>query len=205
MAIKGQNNRDIENEVPAPTSSWELLGNANIPSGHILGTTDGINLNIKGGGKSLYLYSTGMSVDTGIDVSGNILVNGGIDAMGSITSPSFYSENGGFQGSYIIVKDYPGTDAIVLNNSTATFYNQVKILNVNEGNRKVLTSDANGLATWKDVGLVGYSVATLPTTAIMGDMAYVTDAVAPTYLNSLTGGGSIKCPVFYNGTIWVSH
>ena len=34
--------------------------------------------------------------------------------------------------------------------------------------------------------------------------AYVTDATIPTYLGILTGGGTVKCPVFYNGTAWVS-
>lgn len=50
----------------------------------------------------------------------------------------------------------------------------------------------------------GYTVATLPT-GIIGQMAYVTDATAPTYLGTLTGGGTVKCPVFFNGTIWISH
>jgi len=52
--------------------------------------------------------------------------------------------------------------------------------------------------------LVGYTVATLPAGTI-GDMAYVTDALAPTYNGVLTGGGAVKIPVFYNGTAWVSH
>lgn len=49
-----------------------------------------------------------------------------------------------------------------------------------------------------------YTVATLPT-GIQGAFAYVTDATAPTYLGSLTGGGAVVCPVFYNGSAWVSH
>jgi hypothetical protein len=49
----------------------------------------------------------------------------------------------------------------------------------------------------------GYTVGTLPSGTI-GDRAYVTDATAPTYLGTLTGGGAIKCPVWYNGTAWVS-
>jgi len=49
----------------------------------------------------------------------------------------------------------------------------------------------------------GYTVATLPT-GVVGMRAYVTDATAPTYLGTLTGGGAITCPVFYNGTAWVS-
>lgn len=54
------------------------------------------------------------------------------------------------------------------------------------------------------VRLKSYTVATLPT-GVEGDTAYVTDATAPTYLGTLTGGGSVVCPVFYNGTAWVSN
>lgn len=54
------------------------------------------------------------------------------------------------------------------------------------------------------VRLKNYTVATLPA-GVQGDTAYVTDATAPTYLGTLTGGGAVVCPVFYNGTAWVSH
>jgi len=50
----------------------------------------------------------------------------------------------------------------------------------------------------------GYTVATLPT-GVLGQFTFVTDATAPTYLGTLTGGGTVKCPVFFNGTIWVSN
>ena len=50
--------------------------------------------------------------------------------------------------------------------------------------------------------LKGYTVATLPTGAV-GDRAYVTDASAPSFLTSVTGGGAITSPVFHNGTTWV--
>jgi hypothetical protein len=66
------------------------------------------------------------------------------------------------------------------------------------------------IGTWKKVlkedtviKLKSYTVATLPT-GTLGDIAMVTDATAPTYLGTLTGGGAVNCPVFYNGTIWVS-
>jgi hypothetical protein len=52
--------------------------------------------------------------------------------------------------------------------------------------------------------LAQYTVATLPTGA-QGDTAYVTDALAPAYLVTIVGGGSVVCPVFYNGTNWVAH
>ena len=53
-------------------------------------------------------------------------------------------------------------------------------------------------------GLVGYTVATLPSGLLQGTRAYVTDATAPTFLGALTGGGAVVCPVFYNGTAWIA-
>lgn len=54
-----------------------------------------------------------------------------------------------------------------------------------------------------------YTVAGLPSTAangkIQGAHAVVTDAIAPTFLGTLTGGGSTVTPVFYNGSAWVAH
>lgn len=52
------------------------------------------------------------------------------------------------------------------------------------------------------ITLRGYTVAALPT-AVQGDKAFVTDAVAPTYLAGVVGGGTIVTEVFYNGTSWV--
>jgi len=50
----------------------------------------------------------------------------------------------------------------------------------------------------------GYTVATLPAAGTAGRRTYVTDATAPTFLGALVGGGSTVCPVFDNGTAWVS-
>ena len=50
----------------------------------------------------------------------------------------------------------------------------------------------------------GYTVATLPAAGTAGRRTYVTDATAPTFLGTLTGGGGVVCPVFDNGTAWVS-
>jgi hypothetical protein len=50
----------------------------------------------------------------------------------------------------------------------------------------------------------GYTVATLPAAGTAGRRTYVTDALAPTFLGVLTGGGAVVSPVFDNGTAWVS-
>jgi len=50
-----------------------------------------------------------------------------------------------------------------------------------------------------------YTVATLPTPASGVAYATVTDALAPTYMATIVGGGAVVTPVFYNGTNWVAH
>jgi len=48
-----------------------------------------------------------------------------------------------------------------------------------------------------------YTVATLPAGA-SGQRAFVTDALTPTFLGALTGGGDVVCPAFHSGTAWVA-
>ena len=50
--------------------------------------------------------------------------------------------------------------------------------------------------------LKNYTVATLPA-GVQGHKAFVTDALAPTYLVAVVGGGAVVTEVFYNGTNWV--
>lgn len=62
---------------------------------------------------------------------------------------------------------------------------------------------ANGMVMGAKLRLMNYTVATLPTGAT-GDLAYVTDALAPTAGTTVVGGGAVVIPVFFNGTNWVS-
>lgn len=52
-------------------------------------------------------------------------------------------------------------------------------------------------------GSHGYTVATLPAAGTAGRMAYVTDALTPSFLTIIVGGGFVVTPVFDNGTNWV--
>jgi len=58
--------------------------------------------------------------------------------------------------------------------------------------------DVNGT-----IRTASYTVGTLPA-GVVGQRAYVTDALAPTYLGALVGGGAVLAPVFRNATVWVS-
>ena len=63
---------------------------------------------------------------------------------------------------------------------------------------------ATNLSATGTIRTGGYTVATLPAAGVAGRRAYVTDATLPTYLGALVGGGAVVCPVFDNGTAWVS-
>ena len=46
------------------------------------------------------------------------------------------------------------------------------------------------------------TVATLPVGTV-GQRAFVTDALAPVGLSAVVGAGTVKTPVFHNGTTWI--
>ena len=48
----------------------------------------------------------------------------------------------------------------------------------------------------------GFTVLTLPV-GVIGNRAYVTDALAPVFGNAVVGGGAVVIPVFFDGTAWV--
>jgi hypothetical protein len=53
-----------------------------------------------------------------------------------------------------------------------------------------------------------YSAAGTPlpaaTTALKGARAVVSDATSPTFLGAYTSGGAVTCPVFCNGSAWLT-
>ena len=65
---------------------------------------------------------------------------------------------------------------------------------------KTCTTGTVGFAV--PVMLAAYTVASLPSGTV-GDTAYVSDATTCVFGTAPTGSGSVKCPVFYNGSAWV--
>ena len=118
---------------------------------------------------------------------------------------SIYGTGYGTQPLYVSA---PG--GILVNNNTGAYVlgasADVTVSRAAAGVVQVGTTANNASGTLK-AAVVGtttaYTVATLPT-GFQGARAYVTDATLPTYLGTLTGGGAVVCPVFYNGSAWVS-
>ena len=118
-------------------------------------------------------------------------------------NPSTSTQNGLIQFEFNPTINQTGTANQIVRsiyiNPTLTSVVDYRAIEVTAGKSLFKEVIADGV-----VRLKNYTVVTLPT-GVEGDTAYVTDATAPTYLGTLTGGGSVKCPVFFNGTAWVSH
>ena len=95
--------------------------------------------------------------------------------------------------------------------AAATASGSTKTINLGTGGLSGSTTTINIGSTFgttivlnAPIQLAAYTVATLPAAGTAGRRAYVTDALAPTFLTALTGGGAVVCPAFDNGTAWVA-
>lgn len=86
---------------------------------------------------------------------------------------------------------------------TYLYESSANVLDLYAGGVNTLRLSATALTFAKPATLKSYTVATLPA-GVQGFVAYVTDALAPTYLTAVVGGGAVVTPVFYDGTNWVT-
>lgn len=129
---------------------------------------------------------TGNQSITGLKTFSNTVTAVGISSTGS-GNPALTVGSVNGDGIYSNLTTSNGFTYKGLNNGETTF-----------------SVDKFGKIIARVIQLKNYTVATLPA-GTRGDTAYVTDATAPTYLGTLTGGGTVVTPVFYNGSAWVAH
>lgn len=183
---------NIYNSTPATSSRAGILFQTNVAGEITAKGFDGIAAITTGSHVKLF---GGSGYGTGNTNGGNIDLKGGTpNGSGSYGSVSIASGVGGTSSTVILnpngnvtIGNVNLTDYITINSHTISS-NQT-------GNRVAL----GGV-----LKLQGYTVATLPTGSI-GDTTYVTDALAPSFLVTVVGGGTVVTPVFYNGTNWVAH
>jgi hypothetical protein len=67
-----------------------------------------------------------------------------------------------------------------------------------------LMSQLNATAPLNTITFTVYTVVTLPSavTSGAGAVAFVSDALAPVFGNTVVSGGSVKVPVYSDGTNW---
>jgi len=167
--------------------SSNVSGDFNLANGYIaLASSVSGSSNVAVGSSSLYNLSSG-SGNTSIGDNSGLNINSGI-----LTT----ANNSLFLGKDTKALSNSNTNEIVIGyNATGAGSNTVTL-----GNTSVVKTVLRGVVNYS----TPYTVATLPT-GTQGDTAFVTDALTPTYLGILIGGGAVVCPVFYNGTTWISH
>lgn len=78
-------------------------------------------------------------------------------------------------------------------------------LSANSTQKEINNTISLSLFNLSNQSLTGYLTTDLPSTAVIGQKAYVTDADTPAYLQIVVGGGSDFCPVIYDGTNWLCN
>jgi len=112
-------------------------------------------------------------------------------------------------GTYNQTSTAAGTDLLINRTETAVGSGAQNLFDFQVGgsSRGRLTNKGVFLPTGAVV-LPAYTVATLPATAalgmVAGAVACVTDASAPSWNATLTGGGAVHCGARYNGSAWVA-
>jgi len=154
---------------------------------------------------SIVSQSTTAYTGTGANATGATLLLNGVNGATYINGIEF-SSGGSNENYFGIVQEAGGSGAFVFQGyNGAAYIERMRVFST--GGVSIGNTTDPGVKNLSVSGTVltgGYTVATLPTAGTVGRRAYVTDALAPTYLGALVGGGAVKCPVFDNGTAWVS-
>jgi hypothetical protein len=114
---------------------------------------------------------------------------------GTGTNSNTIGINNIYIGAFSVGSANNNANEIVIGNSAVgSGSNTVTI-----GNSNVTLNKFNGV-----LKSTNYTVATLPSasTSGVGAMAFVTDALAPTFGATVTGGGAVPVPVYSDGTNW---
>jgi hypothetical protein len=147
-----------------------------------------------------YTWLSISNTNAGSGASNGILFTNDVGALGVINLNSSTNTAVG-AGSALIIRTL-STNPIVFSPNSVEKLRLFASGGLSLGN----TTDpgATNLSVTGTVRTQGYTVAGLPAAGTVGRRAYVTDALAPTFLTVIVGGGAIKCPVFDNGTAWVA-
>ncbi|MEI6871837.1 MAG: hypothetical protein WCL08_06090, partial [Verrucomicrobiota bacterium] len=196
--------------IAGQTTTAGLLYSAGF---HTIGPSGGVELFVTGStGASPRNVTSGRG--TNIGQSGLSVPAEGYYGINSVTSGANVDAGNGANNDVRLYRDAAAVLALRNTTNAQTFrvYGTTtgnKYLSLShDGTNAIISSSSGAITAGITFALKAYTVATLPATAatgmVTGATAYVSDALAPTFLAALTGGGAIATPVFYDGAAWVS-
>jgi len=136
----------------------------------------------------------------GLVVTGGLGVGGAGYFGGTVTAPTF---SGNLTGA--VTGNVSGNlTGNVTGNVTGAVNGSIGATTPSTGTFTTVIS--NSVSTGS-TALTAYTVSTLPTcnSSTNGALYYITDATAPTYNGTLTGGGSVRTLALCNNTAWTAH
>jgi len=180
----GEDYIDWRSSVPtgsAPSYSHDSLSGINIGDIQHFSATEKTDLT-DAGDSALHYHATDRDL---ANATGTLAIGSGGTGQATATAAFDALAPTTTQGDIIY---HNGTDNVRLPKGTAG---------------QILVMNAGATAPEWQAKLIGYTVATLPAGTV-GDRAYATDLLTPTYGSVATGGGAVKLPVFFDGTNWVT-
>jgi hypothetical protein len=207
----------------SPTAALDIRGSGNFGNGTITNIIGQDGTNAYVGTASAYplaLYTNGV-IRANFSTTGHVGINctpfSATNATNLIiynaTTPALYLQNStsGQTSTDGFSLGFNGSDVYINNREAGNMYFYVngsqRMQIFSSGGFSIGNNTDPGAANLSVTGTIrtqGYTVATLPAAGTVGRKAYVTDALAPTFLAVIVGGGAVKCPVFDNGTAWVA-
>ena len=177
-----------------PTNGQLLIGNG---TGYALGTlTASTGITVTNGLGTITVTNSLPDLTVVLTGAGTTVVTG--------TYPNFtITSNDAFVGTVTSVGGTGTVNGITLTGTVTTAGN-LTLGGTLSG--VSLTTQVSGILPVANGGNglgAAYTVATLPAAGTQGRRAWVTNALAPTFLAAPVGGGAVVCPVFDNGTAWV--
>lgn len=139
-----------------------------------------------------------------VDIFGGICMGGSTSGRGSSSCTDTLNIND-TAASIRLKNSTTNGAALRITNTGVSSAAIIKFIDADNSSVLPLQIPLDGKAT-VIIGGAGQTVATLPTCAAgnKGARTYVTDALGPTYLVALVGGGAVVAPAFCNGSGWVS-
>lgn len=186
-------NQSFSGIKSATNTGTTFTNGLNLTNNGTTSSTRAINITNTAGGYGLNVDNTGVvgvrvtnSDTSNIGEIGAQIVSSGADAqMYGLNIASYSAANG----------------LLFSSTSTDSGYN---ILD-KEGSVIKFSLDKSGNLFTNSIVTKLYTVSTLPTVVPTGALATVSDALSPTYMSTVVGGGNVVCPVFYNGNVWIAH
>ena len=173
-------------------------------------STDGVEFKVLDSGGVAVNYPTAVGSATGNPVVIGAAGSDSTVALSLVSKSTAPVYLGTANGTQVRVTDSGGTAAnfVVLEGSTTGNPVHVSIAGSDATASLAINARGTGVVEFlSPIQLPVYATASLPSciSAIAGAMAAVSDATSPTYNGTLTGGGSVKVPVYCNGTNWTTH